>query len=168
MDNNRHTHQQLSGHFEVKETEFISLCAYEAHLEQVLCQAGRERLQQKLEELEEKNPLPITRCRWCGGFAHYDSNRGRYVNTHFGLIRYRRAYYICTQCQRSTCPLDERLNPYASLARLRQRIAAGKILPVDELASAWGLGSLKANPQGREINIAEDIVASMSEESIGR
>jgi len=39
--------------------------------------------------------------------------------------------------------LDERVDPYASLARLRTRIAAGMSLPVDELAKAWGLGSMK-------------------------
>lgn len=49
---------------------------------------------------------------------------------------------MCPHCHHSTCPLDERLDPYTSLAKLRTQIAAGKSLPVDELAKSWGLGSL--------------------------
>jgi hypothetical protein len=42
--------------------------------------------------------------------------------------------------------MDERLNPVESLARLRTKIAAGKSLPVAELAQAWSLGKLKNFP----------------------
>jgi hypothetical protein len=46
--------------------------------------------------------------------------------------------------------LDERINPVESLAKLRAKIAAGKSLPVAEMADAWGLGSLNmtANTPG--------------------
>jgi len=57
-------------------------------------------------------------------------------------VRYRRAHYVCPNCYHSTYPLDERLDPNASLARLRKRLADGVPLPVGEIARAWGLGTL--------------------------
>ena len=84
-----------------------------------------------------------SRCRDCGNYANYISKKVGFVRTQFGLLRYRRAYYVCPYCHQSTCPLDERLNPIESLARLRTKVAAGKPLPVAELAKAWGLGSLR-------------------------
>lgn len=119
-----------------------SLSELEAEIGRILHRAGREMLQRCLDGLEERNPEPITRCRWCGEEACYVSNRVGFISTSYGQIRYRRAYYVCRGCCRSTCPLDERLKPFESLARLRARLESGNSIPVDELASAWGLGSL--------------------------
>jgi hypothetical protein len=99
----------------------------------------------------EHKPSPTTRCRQCGKQANYVKKRAGFANTRFGLIRYDRATYVCPHCYTSTCPLDERLNPYKSLARLRTKIAAGKSLPVSELANAWGLGTLKS-PKNKGIS----------------
>jgi hypothetical protein len=123
-----------------------SLSELEAEIARNFRQAGREMLQRSLEALEESSPAPITRCRWCGKEARYVSNRPGFISTGYGQIRYRRAYYVCRHCCRSTCPLDERLKPNESLARLRKRLEAGQSLAVDELASAWGLGSLDCEP----------------------
>ena len=112
-------------------------------LETFTAQISREILQQWLENNEEIDPDPKTRCRDCGDYANYISKRVGFIRTQFGLLRFRRAYYVCPDCHQSTCPLDERLNPIESLARLRTKIAGGKSLPVAELAQAWGLGSLK-------------------------
>jgi hypothetical protein len=112
-------------------------------LETLTGQASRQILQHWLENSEESDPEPKTRCRDCGNYANYISKRVGFIRTQFGLLRFRRAYYVCPDCHQSTCPLDERLNPIESLARLRTKIAGGKPLPVAELAQAWGLGSLK-------------------------
>jgi hypothetical protein len=111
-------------------------------LEITTIQMIRRVVQRWLENSEEQAPEPRTRCRECGNFANYVSNRIGFIHTKFGLLRYRRAYYVCPDCHQSTCPLDERLNPTESLARLRSRIAAGRALPVAELAESWGLGRL--------------------------
>lgn len=112
-------------------------------LETFTAQMSRQILQYWLENSEEKVPEPTTRCRDCGNFANYISKRVGFIQTQFGLLRYRRAYYVCPDCHQSTCPLDERLNPLESLARLRTKVAAGESLSVAELAKAWGLGSLE-------------------------
>lgn len=112
-------------------------------LETFTAHMSREILQKWLENNEEIVPEPKTRCRDCGNYANYISKRVGFIRTQFGLLRYKRAYYVCPYCHQSTCPLDERLNPIESLARLRAKIAAGKPLPVAELAQSWGLGSLK-------------------------
>ena len=117
----------------------ISLDDLETFTVQMSCQI----LQHWLENSEKKIPDPKTRCRDCGNYANYISKKVGFVRTQFGLLRYRRAYYVCPYCHQSTCPLDERLNPIESLARLRTKVAAGKPLPVAELAKAWGLGSLR-------------------------
>ena len=114
-------------------------------LEDLTAHTIRQILQQWLEESEEIVPQRKTRCRHCGKSANYFSKRVGNIRTQFGSIRFRRAYYICPHCHQSTCPLDERLNPVESLARLRAKVAAGQFLPVAELAKAWGLGSLDAN-----------------------
>ncbi len=103
----------------------------------------RKLFQQWLEKYEEHDPEPRIRCRECGNFANYVSKRTGFIRTKFGLLRYKRAYYVCPECHQSTCPLDERLNPIESLARLRSKVATGKALPVAEMAESWGLGRLK-------------------------
>jgi len=99
-----------------------------------------------IEDNQEYSPDLTTRCRECGQVANYISERVGHVRTHFGLISYRRAAYSCSHCHCNTYPMDERLNPVKSLARLRTKIAAGKRLPVAELAQAWGLGRLNNFP----------------------
>ena len=119
-----------------------NLLEFENSVEKISRQFGRTILQNWLEAYEDDHPKPTTKCRWCGADANFISKRVGTVLTKFGLVRYRRAFYLCPNCSQSTYPLDERLNPYESLARLRAQIAKGIRLPVNELAKAWGLGSL--------------------------
>ena len=95
-----------------------------------------------IENCESKPPAPNTRCQDCGQVSNFQSMQEGHVRTQFGVIRYERAYYLCPNCQHGTYPLDEKLNPIQSLARMRAKILAGKHLPVSEMAEAWGLGSL--------------------------
>ena len=115
-------------------------------LETITAQITLKILRDWIEKSEEIIPKPETRCRECGNYANYVSKRFRFIKTQFGLLRYKRAYYVCPHCHQSTCPLDERLDPIESLARLRAKVITGKPLPVAELAKDWGLGSLGAVP----------------------
>jgi hypothetical protein len=105
-------------------------------------QAVRAIISQWLAMCEGTQIQPETLCRECGLKANYVSQKAAFARTQFGLVRYQRAYYVCPHCHSATCPLDERLNPIASLSRLRKKIATGKSMPVAEMANAWGLGSL--------------------------
>ena len=102
----------------------------------------QKNIQDWIEQCEVNPPDPTTGCRECGKVANFISKRDGCVRTQFGLIRYQRARYLCPYCHHTTCPLDERLNPVESLARLRSKILAGEDLPVGKLAKTWGLGSL--------------------------
>lgn len=106
----------------------------------------REKIRSWLEDNQEGAPQATTRCRECGEVAVYHSQRVGHARTKFGIVRYKRACYVCPHCRHSTFPLDERLSPYESLARLRAKLEGGKSLPVAELAKAWGLGSLNPYP----------------------
>lgn len=139
---------------EASKVEPANLPELEVTIEKISRQFSRTMLQEWLENCEDIHPNPTTKCRWCGEDANYISKRVGTADTKFGLVRYRRAYYLCPHCYQSTCPLDERLNPYESLARLRILIANGINLRVNELAKAWGLGSLKqATSESLEIQM---------------
>ena len=126
-------------------------------------QLGRTLIREWIESCEDTHPNPVTLCRWCGADANYISKRVATVCTKFGLVRYRRAYYICPKCHQSTCPLDERLNPYESLARLREQIAIGNNLRVNEFAESWGLGSLnQSTGKSFEVKISSQDVLPLS------
>lgn len=115
-------------------------------IESRLVAAVRELIQEWLENCEFNPPMQTTGCRECGKVANYTSMQTGYVRTQFGLISFKRARYLCPHCLQVTFPMDERLNPVESLARLRTKIAAGKILPVAQLAQTWGLGRLDHLP----------------------
>jgi len=115
-------------------------------IEDIVVVSIREELRQWIENNEAYPIEPTTRCSECGQVANFSTKQTGYVRTKFGLIRYLRAGYLCPHCHHTTYPLDERLDPVESLARMRTKIAAGKKLPVSELAQAWGLGTLKISP----------------------
>ena len=127
---------------EIGQTKLNSFSELVALVGKKTRRVNREIIAQWLEACEELEPQSQTSCRECGLKANFVSKRAAIVRTQFGLVRYVRAYYVCSHCHQSTSPLDERLNPYQSLARLRAKIAAGKSMPVAEMANAWGLGSL--------------------------
>lgn len=52
--------------------------------------------------------LSVT-CPYCGGEAMYIRQRTGTLRTMFGIIHYRRAYYLCPACQQGHYPLDEKL-----------------------------------------------------------
>lgn len=124
-------------------------------LESITMQLGRQILQEWLESCEESHPKDQVRCCECGDFANYVSKRIGFIQTQFGLLRYKRTYYVCPNCHHSTCPLDERLDPVGSLARLRAKLSEGRQLPVAEIAKDWGLGSLRYSPSNHSFNLPD-------------
>jgi hypothetical protein len=129
-------------------------------VESLVLQSIRKKIQLWIENSEQNSPASTTRCRDCGKVANFSTKRVGFVRTQFGLIRYLRSHYLCPHCHNSTYPLDERLNPVESLARMRTKVAAGKTLPVAELAQAWGLGSLDIFPD-QSLNSAEKYSAEI-------
>lgn len=121
----------------------------------------RNILQEWIEGNEEILVKPQTHCRECGNFANFISKRVGFIQSQFGTLRYKRAYYVCPQCHQSTCPLDERLDPFGSLARLRAKLAAGKQLPVAEIAKDWGLGSLGYTSLDHSIDLAKTSLSNI-------
>lgn len=142
MDNINHITTKLAGSDFLNCDKFSNL----EDLEAFTTQKVRNILQEWLESSEDSLPKPQTRCRECGNFANYVSKRVGFIQSRFGLLRYKRAYYVCPHCHQSTCPLDERLDPIESLSRLRSKLADGKSLLVAEIAKDWGLGSLQVVP----------------------
>lgn len=121
----------------------INPCSLQ-ELENKMASSMCEKIQHWIENHEADSPEPTTLCRDCGQAAFYDMQQVAYIRTQFGLISYKRAGYACSICSQTTFPLDERLNPIASLARLQVKISAGKLLPVSELAKAWRLGHMES------------------------
>jgi hypothetical protein len=138
MNNNDDITTKIAENSHVKIGEPVKFDDLEANATKIV----RIILQEWIESSEEILAKPETRCRECGNFANYISKRIGFIQSQFGTLRYKRAYYVCPHCHQSTCPLDERLDPIGSLARLRAKLAAGKQLPVAEIARDWGLGSL--------------------------
>ena len=154
----------------VSNSEIIRLSSLQ-DVESLVLQSIRKKIQLWIENSEQNSPASTTRCRDCGKVANFSSKRVGFVRTQFGLIRYLRSHYLCPHCRHSTYPLDERLNPVESLARMRTKVAAGKTLPVAELAQAWGLGSLdifldqslnSAGKHSAEITMPKSVVGTKS------
>lgn len=149
MDNNSEMTTKFSGIRNLT----IKVPADIHELEDITMKFVRETLQDWLESSEETEPKSQSRCCECGNFANFVSKRVGFIRSQFGLLRYKRAYYVCPHCHQSTCPLDERLDPVESLARLRAKLAEGIQLPVAEMAKDWGLGSLRKPPSNYSFDL---------------
>lgn len=141
----------------IEQTPITSFDELLAVVSEITRKDNRDIITRWLEECENHEPDLQTLCRECGMKANYVSRKPAIACTQFGMVRYKRAYYVCPYCHHSTAPLDERLNPYQSLARLRAKIAAGKSLPVAEMANAWGLGSL--NGVASELSVSSHFIS---------
>lgn len=86
-----------------------SLSEMEQRVRQVVLEMGRVALERWLQGMAERYPEPVICCRHCGEEAYYVRKREGQLRTILGVIRYRRAYYLCPHCQQGTYPLDEEL-----------------------------------------------------------
>ena len=56
----------------------------------------------------EAYPVATIACK-CGGEANYQRKRSGQCKTLLGTIQVKRAYYLCANCHRGSCPLDKQL-----------------------------------------------------------
>jgi hypothetical protein len=86
-----------------------SLREMEQWVRSVVLEMGRIALENWLQGMVERYPAPTICCRHCGEETRYVRRREGQGRTILGVVRYRRAYYLCPHCHQGTCPLDEEL-----------------------------------------------------------
>ena len=86
-----------------------SLSEMEQWVRPVALEMGRTALEKWSQGMAERYPEPTICCPHCGEGARYVRRREGQVRTILGVVRYRRAYYLCPHCHQGTCPLDEEL-----------------------------------------------------------
>jgi hypothetical protein len=86
-----------------------SLSEMEQKLRQILQRVGNLLLHLWIMWLTPRYNAPQAICPHCGSEAPYVRQRSGTLRTMFGVIRYRRAYYLCSSCQQGHYPLDEQL-----------------------------------------------------------
>jgi hypothetical protein len=69
---------------------------------------GNVMLSSLVEVRSEKYPSATIACG-CGGKAAYQRQRRGQCKTLLGTIQVKRAYYLCAQCHRGSCPLDKQI-----------------------------------------------------------
>jgi hypothetical protein len=101
---------------EIQGEEIVDQLANVAHLSEMerrlrewLMKLGKLLLQVWLVWLTPRYHAVSVVCPHCEGTAEYVRQRQATLRTMFGIIGYRRAYYLCRQCQRGHYPLDEKL-----------------------------------------------------------
>lgn len=86
-----------------------SLSHMEQKIRQILQQVGNVMLHLWLMWLTPRYNPPMLPCVYCNGEAQYKRCRKGTLRTMFGQVHYKRAYYLCGNCQRGHYPLDEQL-----------------------------------------------------------
>jgi hypothetical protein len=85
-----------------------SLSEMEQAIKHMTHTMGNEVMRHWLKEQDGEYPADEQRCG-CGEQARYVRRRSGVIITLQGRVDYRRAYYLCEQCQHGHYPLDERL-----------------------------------------------------------
>jgi hypothetical protein len=131
-----------------------SLSEMERKVRQVMLWLGNVVMTLWLKWLEQRYPASHIRCG-CGAEAEYRYKREAQVQTMFGVVKYRRAYYVCPACHQGTYPLDERLG-------LRPNAMSAE---VERLAGMVGVQM--AFGKGSEV-FEELTLVSLSDHSLGK
>ena len=97
----------LSVEGEIEKAE--SLSEVEQEIRRQMTEAGRQALETYLKKQRPNYPAATTTCGHCGQEAGYVRLRAAKLHTMFGSVRYERPYYLCDQCHRGRCPLDQAL-----------------------------------------------------------
>lgn len=71
-------------------------------------QLGGMLLEALLASMAKRYPPKTVPCK-CGSHARYQSRRGGVLETIYGRLHYRRAYYVCPACHHGQSPLDREL-----------------------------------------------------------
>lgn len=83
-----------------------SIGEMEAQVSEITRVLGRIIFQARLERLGKAKMPPEVACS-CGGQAHYVRMRECVLPTIFGRIAFKRGYYLCPDCHKGQCPLDD-------------------------------------------------------------
>jgi hypothetical protein len=86
-----------------------SLSDMERNIRLMLLKAGQFLLSSWLALQESSTPTETVKCPHCAGQAGYQFKRDGTLITLLGQVEYRRAYYLCDECQQGHYPLDQKL-----------------------------------------------------------
>jgi hypothetical protein len=86
-----------------------SLSDMERNIRQMLLKAGQFLLSSWLALQESSTSTETVKCPHCAGQAGYQFKRDGTLITLLGQVEYRRAYYLCDECQQGHYPLDQKL-----------------------------------------------------------
>ena len=91
------------------EINATSLAELEVAVKQMEQEFGKLVIEKMLEAQEPAYASLEERCPYCGGEAEYQRWREGTVITLQGRVRYRRRYYLCSECGQGHYPVDEEL-----------------------------------------------------------
>ena len=86
-----------------------SLSEMERNIRRMLLKAGQFLLSSWLALQESSTPIEAIECPHCGAQAQYRCKRAGTLLTILGQVEYKRAYYLCPDCQQGHYPLDQQL-----------------------------------------------------------
>lgn len=108
MDKHISIGEAIRDHLLAETRDPQSLSEMEDKIGRILWWLGNVVLHLWLRWLAREASGRVVRCR-CGGEAQYVRQRPGQLHTLFGVVKYQRAYYLCSACGQGTYPLDERL-----------------------------------------------------------
>ncbi len=100
---------QLSSELFLRNEQPRSLSEMERNIRIMLLKVGQFLLSSWLALQETAYPAETSECPHCGGQADYQFQRAGTLLTILGQIEYKRAYYVCPECQQGHYPLDQKL-----------------------------------------------------------
>lgn len=86
-----------------------SLSDMERKVRQMVIKVGQFLLSSWIALQETSTPTQTAECPHCGQAAQYRCKRAGTLVTILGQVEYKRAYYLCDQCQQGHYPLDQQL-----------------------------------------------------------
>jgi hypothetical protein len=132
MDNITKIAEMLSEQIQQELATEYTLSEVEKTTRRLVQEIGRQAIAVVVNSEEKPHPAPEVFCPGCGQAIAYVRRRPAQLRTLFGHVEAKRAYYLCAECHRGCCPLDERLGlrPNAISAEL-ERLGAmtGVLLP---------------------------------------
>jgi hypothetical protein len=100
---------QLTSELFIETGQPRSLSEMERKIRTMLLKVGQFLLSSWLALQETAYPAECVACPHCGGQASYQFKRKGSLLTILGQVEYKRAYYLCADCQQGHYPLDRQL-----------------------------------------------------------
>lgn len=131
MENITNMAQMLSEEIQQELTAEHTLSDIEQVTRRLVQEIGRQAVA-RVVNAEENSYPETTLCPYCEREMDYLRRRSVQLRTLFGRMEVKRAYYLCSECRRGCCPLDQRLGlrPNAISGELERLVAmTGALLP---------------------------------------